>query len=62
MGRLGEKAVRSIAKHQLDPKSDAARASAYPAGEVDKEGMLLVHSDTGLLQLFLQPEGGYRVA
>ena len=62
LGRLDKEAVDVVAIEPLEAIAHAARRPAHPGGDVDDEGVGLVHSNALFLQLSVQPLGGHGVA
>ena len=62
LGRLDKEAVDVVAVEPLETIAHAARRPAHPGGDVDDEGVGLIHSNALFLQLGVQPLGGHGVA
>ncbi|MNE46805.1 hypothetical protein D3C80_1411650 [compost metagenome] len=62
MRGLGEDAVHSIAKGQLQAEGYAARRPTHATRQIHEQGMLRIHGNVGGRQLLLQSFGGDRIA
>ena len=62
MGWLSKDAMHSITEDRLEPESHTARRATDAAGQVDKERIILVHSNIIGTQLARQTPSSYSIA